>query len=377
MLRESVDNQAGIEAIARAVMSALSLNCAQRANEFIKNGGNPEAFDIAKVPAIDLRTALRYNKVSLSDDVQNFVNSHKSLKFEIELDTATRKAGSYSSKKLSWWDDDSGVEYVIELVFDWHQMSLRSMLKYNHEDIKYSAMEFSEYLKTRYTTLVHELIHAFDEWRSGGKHANNKASLKAKDSRKSPPSTMSTKYPAYSQRQIDYLNNPIEINARYYQTIADIADVVDVGFNRSWSRLVEEFEQRIRGWNIMPSTTKIRLLKRLAIEYSHRRAAKIGEVDKNVSNWTKRVRATEGVVFTSRYNSDTDIVSLNLASIRDVKKKEAVLESWALFGSIFRKTIATNDLTPKEAALTGFVKNSGKKADTRVSMMWLRAPRLS
>jgi hypothetical protein len=109
-------------------------------------------------------------------------------------------------------------------------------LKYELEDEDYIDDEnylthvfYSEFHKHYYSPLIHELQHAYDDYRSGGKALNKK--MKYKDDEKKEREILSdTDYNDLKEEEkefirkrfIDYVNLPHEIDARFTQTINDI-----------------------------------------------------------------------------------------------------------------------------------------------------------
>ncbi len=110
-------------------------------------------------------------------------------------------------------------------------------------------------IKTRYMdVLVHELTHAFDDFRSKGKFK--------KDSYKSPTS---------GGGDSEYWLQQIEINARFAETAQALVSKklsLDSGTQKGFQNYMEVFQSAIRKWEIMPEWVKKRLQGRMYKEYS-------------------------------------------------------------------------------------------------------------
>jgi GNAT superfamily N-acetyltransferase len=110
-------------------------------------------------------------------------------------------------------------------------------------------------IKTRYMdVLVHELTHAFDDFRSKGKFK--------KDSYKSPTS---------GGGDSEYWLQQIEINARFAETAQALVSKklsLDSGTQKGFQNYMEVFQSAIRKWEIMPEWVQRRLRGRMYKEYS-------------------------------------------------------------------------------------------------------------
>lgn len=132
-----------------------------------------------------------------------------------------------------------------------------------------------------YSTLLHELQHAYDAWRSSGKAFNaqlNKDYLSAQD--RSTYLKNTKNYEDMSPEEIEaigksdkaYLNLVHEINARYAQAIQKTQltgmdfDTFD-DIKKNWEDVYRQFRTNFEGWRLLSDKMKKKLVRRLAKAY--------------------------------------------------------------------------------------------------------------
>ncbi len=129
------------------------------------------------------------------------------------------------------------------------------------------------------SSLLHELQHAYDSWRSDGKALDsgrkdgyNKLRADYKDilSKKSKDFTPE-EIKAIEKSHEAYLNLQHEINARFAQALDDIAltsrnyesDDLEV-IKADWNKVLSDFKISFKGWDVLSNKMKKRLSTRLA-----------------------------------------------------------------------------------------------------------------
>lgn len=127
------------------------------------------------------------------------------------------------------------------------------------------------------STLLHELQHAYDCWRSEGNFANHqrKDSYQAGQRRtekiQSKPKITRPEYEQLANQQRQYLRLPHEVNARFTQAIADIRIFeLDDDFRKvlkKWEDYYYDFRTTFMGYAEMSNGIKKNLVRRLAKVY--------------------------------------------------------------------------------------------------------------
>lgn len=151
------------------------------------------------------------------------------------------------------------------------------------KDLSYKKRESNKFTPTDiymsiynkiYSTLLHELQHAYDNYRSNGKalsyednekmrHLQDKSIEKLSDEEKELLNR-------YSKR---YLNSQHEINARFTQAIKDIFFIELIDFNEDGSleqkmyplhKVIKEFKSKFYGYRFLPEKAKKKLIRKVS-----------------------------------------------------------------------------------------------------------------
>ncbi len=168
-------------------------------------------------------------------------------------------------------------------------------LKYSKEDLEEINQIFNKdggevtsndiYFKLYYmfySTLLHELQHAYDAWRSGGKAFSGQLNKNYISSQKKADMLRHTKsgydemtpeeIEAINKSSIDYLNLVHEINARYAQAMQktsltgmDFSTFDDI--KKNWDDVYSAFRTNFVGWRHLSDKMKKKLVRRLAKAY--------------------------------------------------------------------------------------------------------------
>jgi hypothetical protein len=126
-----------------------------------------------------------------------------------------------------------------------------------------------------YTTVLHELQHAYDSWRSGGMYMANKATSKYHN-KYSDDNTVS------DQQYKEYLNLQHEINARFTETLRKIVFTKQNNGDfkgkpdshillANFDSVKNQFINNFHGFNELSDKSKKRLFTRLAKAYQNRK----------------------------------------------------------------------------------------------------------
>ena len=133
-----------------------------------------------------------------------------------------------------------------------------------------------------YSTLLHELQHAYDAWRSGGKAFGGQLKKSYTSAQEKADMLRQTKsgydemtpeeIEAINKSSIDYLNLVHEINARYAQAMhkivltgMDYETFDDV--KEDWNKVYRSFKANFDGWRHLSDKMKKKLTRRLAKAY--------------------------------------------------------------------------------------------------------------
>ena len=111
------------------------------------------------------------------------------------------------------------------------------------------------------STLIHELQHAYDDWRSGGKYDRNKRTA---DYRKTySTDTLSGGDVTFSpEHWAKYVQLPHEYWARFSQTVRDIF-MFPAAYEKPFPDIQKKFVEKFPGYKLMQEPDKKRLLKAL------------------------------------------------------------------------------------------------------------------
>lgn len=121
--------------------------------------------------------------------------------------------------------------------------------------------------------LIHELQHAYDDWRSSGKYSSDKLSSYYYKNIWKPSSTWVDARMPDEQYKI-YLTLPHEYWARFSEAVSTIFHTPSK-FNKPFSVIVSEFKKAIGGYERLTENDKKRLLKALYKYYTAGKHASI------------------------------------------------------------------------------------------------------
>lgn len=131
-----------------------------------------------------------------------------------------------------------------------------------------------------HTTLLHELQHAYDGWRSKGKSFQGQETEKYKEIKRRARELKIKDFKDLTPEEMDaidagtnaYLNLTHEINARFAQALHKISLKtinVDTWDDKAlpWKHVFTSFKSQFRGWHVLSDKMKRKLTRRLAKAY--------------------------------------------------------------------------------------------------------------
>lgn len=212
------------------------------------------------------------SKISKYDTITEFIKtSEVTIRFDKKINDTT--TGSFILPKYS---ETNRPEIEI-----YHDVELLTFLNDNYDDGKISQDNDIYYaIYDLDNVILHELIHAYDYWRSGGKAIKiDKNTTKDNIKRK----VIKMKHEdglKLSKEELDfinknfndYLNKSYEIDARFAQTIKKISPYsldwdAQVYSIISWDEYYKSFKLNMIGWNVMSDKNKKRLIRKLSQFY--------------------------------------------------------------------------------------------------------------
>lgn len=247
-------------------------------------------------------------------------------------------------------------------------------------NIKYSNLE--KFLSLRKESLIHELQHSFDDWRSKGKYI---------DTKKYNSWTM--KHGTKDEQYTKYATSPHEISAFFTGIISKI---IDFSYNPkydsyyknfkldNWESVYTEFKDLFPKWEEQTNDVKKRLTNRLYVAWQDKVGNKKESIDvtEKLSKLVTELRDKYGKDIYIRYthfNNQIDIDELKVNSIKDEKD---IYKKVIWFADRYQKILTldlykgftTSALGKAKEYLKdfGFFANKGSKMDYRFREGWLR-----
>ena len=210
--------------------------------------------------------------------------------------------------------------------------------------------QLRDLLDTRRHSLVHELQHAYDDWDSKGKYKQNKRSQDADWAR----------YSGQPNEGELYLNNPIEISARYRHTVSELG----VSVRDTWKDFYWKFQSRFDGWRILSVDDKRRLTKRLAAYWISQHPQQQRDISSDIAAFEQKLRAQYGGYIHLRYREQRNAVCIDSFGTDDPKIKHEILQKVIVFANNRRAMVTTSDMPySKDMKELGFVNQRTRNRD--------------
>jgi hypothetical protein len=207
-------------------------------------------------------------------------------------------------------------------------------------------------LDTRRHSLVHELQHAYDDWASKGKFRENPRSKAASLSRwQDHDDAMRAKL---------YLNNPIEISARYRDTVSELGSMV----TDPWKEYFVRFQMKFQGWYGLSDDDKRRLTQRLAAYWISQHKPQSRDWTADVKDFTAKLRTKYGGYVYLHYATNRNAVTIDSFGTDDPATKREILNHVIRFANNRRAMVATGDMKfDKDKKELGFVNQRTRNRD--------------
>lgn len=272
-------------------------------------------------------------------DIQRFVKERGNLRLDVTYQDGTTLA-TYASKVPQ-------PEIILNIN------------KYDYANFRNSLQDrilewpLRNLLNTRRHSLVHELQHAFDDWASGGKYKHNARSREAFQSKLDKNADPEAKFKLY-------LNNPIEISARYRHTVSELGNKVV----KSWKDYFSEFKYTFDGWKILPDEDKLRLTQRLAAYWIGQQRPREQDFSADVKALQEKLRAKYGGYIYVHYGKVRNAITIDSFGTDDAQIKRDILQAVIRFADVRRAVVSTSDLPyGRDFKDMGFVNQRSRNHD--------------
>jgi hypothetical protein len=348
-LSESPESITGLQMMTNTLVKALAAHIAFHLNKKITDYPSAvDDLDVWDCAAITIDTAYPNRKgiKALPQELRTFPLAMKTLRISLAPGNG-RTRGHYQAG--GGWRQSEIVLRIEDDVF----AKVREAAKQGN----ITFWTIMEMLKNSVSTLLHELVHAYDDFKSKGKYVDQ------------------DKYVSVDRPNVDqetfnkYLNNPAEINARYAQAIANV-----YGFqHRPWKEFFARFRSEFVGWRILSPEDKRRLTVRAATQFGRGQAAKSWDVTKPLADLSAKLAERLGTFVLLSYRNSGDAIVVHMHADIDNAKRAAIIHAACRAGEIYRKIVCVDSpLKPAEMKAMGFVLNRGRNKDYRLSTVWYR-----
>jgi hypothetical protein len=339
VLSEASEQQEGFEMMARSIITALSNKTFQHFLKMLT--GYPsmhlEIYDCAGV-SIDEVYPNRKGVSKLPDSLKAFYKANRNLVVTVDEARGNVK-GQYQPKRYE------GGQPVITLFYDPEDFA--KAIEKNTTSYPVNPWELGKFFNTRFDTLVHELTHAYDAWASSGKYIGH-------------PRT--AEFYKDTKNYDKYLNQPLEINARFYQVVSQMYHER----RKTWKEYLNYFRWNFPGWKLLPDDEKRRLIQRLAVEYGKHNTPKPMDISGQVKRLEAKLEQRYGTQINLYFNDHVDSIVVNHIETKDKQQRAEILWAVTRLADVYRKTVTTSE--PFQAQTLkdlGFVANRGRNKDYR------------
>lgn len=339
VLSEASEQQQGFEMMARSIISALSNKTFRHFLEMLKYHPSRH-FDIYDCAGVSIEQVYPNRKgvSKLPDSLKAFYKANRNL--VVSVDEARRNVnGQYRPPRYK------GEAPQITLFYDAGDFS--KAIEKNAGTYPINPWELGKFFEKRFDTLVHELTHAYDAWASAGKYISH-------------PRT--AEFYKNTDDHDAYLNQPLEINARFYQTVSKMYHER----RKPWKEYLSHFRWNFPGWKLVPEDEKRRLIQRLAIEYGKHNTPKPMDISAQVKSLEAKLEQRYGTQINLYFNDHVDSVVVNHIQSKDKQQRAEILWAVTRLADVYRKTVTTSE--PFQAQTLkdlGFVANRGRNKDYR------------
>ena len=235
------------------------------------------------------KITIDYTKNKLNKEIKTFLKSLGTISIEfIEMGSKTSTKGSYVNNQIKIYIPSNIYEKAEETIIE----------AYERKEFPLSSKisKLVQLLLPLKDTIIHELQHYYDDWRSKGAY-----------------SSISYSNDYNSDK---YWGSPEEVNARYTQTVYTLKN--DSTIYKEWNIVLKEFKLRFIAWDILDRKTQKRLLSRLSQQYQELNKSKSALQD--ISSQVKKLQKKfdDNKVEISYHNKKyIEIIKLNTGNIKD------------------------------------------------------------
>lgn len=366
ILRESPETQKGIETLARRILANYASNALGYLRDKIKPGQTINLYlDYEDCGAVTLGSVFKgITKRALAkwfpETICDFILGEPWLR--IVAEHSAFKQPNY----LGSYGPDIG-QNTIKLYF---------RMDFPLTDSKTMSALALPFFMRKYDTLVHEITHAYDDWISQGKYTHNKRSklshsLRSQTLKSSSEADEKTAYKAY-------LNDPIEINARFQQFVAMYRNTLS---RQKWREAVDHLRWEMPGFKEISRDEQIRLLKRLSVIWAAMQPQHPKDATEATEAYRERISARYGVDVRLRYSYNANLVEIDSFGTQDAALRKQILDDVRHYGDIWQTgvaldpSLAVDQVTKAEAKRLGFRINSGGKRNFASSAQFISDPK--
>ena len=271
VIEETHTAQKDIEKFANSILKFLAQRCIDE-YEYLRKYDS-ESIELYNLPIVYTGkiTGEGY------DEIANFVQE---TSIKITPTTLIDKPSTRGRLQYASPESNNGREYFeIKLKYNQEDLyKINELLSEKYPDVTANDVYFRLFY-IFYSTLIHELQHAYDAWRSKGKAFNSQLSQKYvrqqglanQLEKKSREELTPEEIDALGNSYKAYLNLVHEINARYAQAMQKVRiKGYDDNFNdvmKTWDDVYSQFKLNFEGWRFLSDKMKKKLARRVAKAY--------------------------------------------------------------------------------------------------------------
>lgn len=345
MVLESVETQSSIETLSRMILSEIVHKTVMFHNQKLTFW----EFSDHSMAGTNLKSLFPNGKglTKLPVNVRAFVKANPTLRIGFDgLKNGVRGQFSAYSNEVLLSLSEKSIETIKSLISD------KYFTVWNLSRIVLQSSVFE--------TLVHELTHAYDNWASSGKYKENVRSKEAQKSR----GYFDRDWMRDQQKVSLYLNDPIEINARYAAVVAKLNLLIP---NVPWNTILNNFKYEFLGWKSIPEDEQRRLIKRLAQEWTSKRKEIKRDYKEEFDAFYAGLRSATGLQTYMNYSFSSNALIVDSFGTDDPSKISVILKSVIYFADVRKLIVGLEDvkITPALREM-GFVPNKNSKRNFRL-----------
>lgn len=265
-LNESLSDERDLDKLANIILKYVAEKLVKKDGHLVFKKGEEDIYEIYS-PDFDIyKYTLDLN--GISENIKNWVETN-GLRIIFSSDAEPSYKGAYDTPKTIYLYYQRNASYLKDI---WDMMNNRYIQIGSTTPIKPEATDL--YIKLYYpfhSTLLHELRHAYDDYRSNRKYLKTKRWEKHKKhldtlTPLNPESEESIKQ--HSEKEKSYLRLAHEINARFSQAIAkthfdQLTDDWESKVKRPFDDVLKDFKYKFDNWRHLTPKMQQWITKRL------------------------------------------------------------------------------------------------------------------